>query len=163
SNHDKLNTAVEHQRKSLQRRFEATVCDLAAELLEEISSGLLENLQMALRHARADLATGERSSEFSDLVEQWAVGEVPAHLVAAARADAFVDAMEQALDRSAPLVSISPDAHTAVHGDLPPHPTFIISEIPIAGDHRAAKRVIGALEAAGVDDARAKRLLNANS
>lgn len=293
SSHDKLNTAVEHQRKSLQRRFEASVCDLAADLLEEISTGLLENLQKALRKARADLATSELSSEFSDLVEQWAVGEVPAHLVAApnevllekqsgvpsqlerlfdalvdgagaaagesaaieevvsgawpsrfkdtasgsgqslitakatwipvkaearaatdaprdaqfrveltpatleraaakwvrerrgplsdyvaetladwlqenksdaaSRADAFADAIEQALDRSAPLISISPDAHTAVHGDLPPHPALIISEIPIGSDHRAAKRVIAALDAAGVDEARAKRLLNGNS
>lgn len=292
SESDSLNAAIKHQRTGLQRRFEAGVRSLAADLLEEVSSDLLPPLQRSLHKAQEDLARAEQSSEFSRLVTQWSTGDVPAHLRkapnefllesqdsapamlnglldsleddggweagesqaieeivsgawpsrieggrppeqrlietssvwrpvndrarqatkapakagfeisltpasihskasawvrrrrgplsdfaeetlvewlsekhsdAAERAELFADALTQALGAGDPLVSMNPDAHKAVHGDLPADPKRIVSEIPIGPSHRAARRVTAALVEAGIEAQKAEELLKPNS
>jgi hypothetical protein len=292
--HDDVNKGIGHQRKGLQKQHAAGVCDTAASLLEEVATAVLEPLQRELIGARENLARAEHSSEFAAKVNQWAVGEVPAHLRAAPNellvdkqteapamletmfnamvddagadsgesaaireiisrawpsrmkdvassprqqlvarrkswvpdlaslgvagaaagsqaaftigfdpgtlerdarqwvyvrrgplsdhvnetlaewlapgrtdstenAEIFADNIQIALRSSAPLISINPDVHAAVHGGLPPDPTLIISEIPVAPDHLAARRIIDSLAAAGVRGAVAQRLFNPNS
>ena len=87
----------------------------------------------------------------------------PKHPNSASRATQFVGQLKHALDCSAPLVTINPATHQAVHGVALPTPKTIIGPIPIGKNHPGYQRAVQALKGAGFPDNQIPGRFNAAS
>ena len=116
---------------------------------------LLESASLWVRRRRGPVSDHVRGT-----LSEWLDGK---HPDSASRATLFVDALAHALDCSAPLVTINPATHQAVHGVPVPSPKTIIGPIPISSKHKAYDRAVEVLKRAGFPDSQVSGRFNATS